>query len=147
MPGRYSKKYWLRKVVVKDCDYLKNPTDSFRKKIANNETNPRYVSRGITPPKKKWNTIGTHDSFIFKGYNCYNPYIGGLKTFIFHGFFSGPRAVYVQLKPTRFQRWPPVLPLYWRIGWWCHSVIALPVPGWVGRLGWSWQRVCEDSVS
>ena len=41
----------------------------------------------FTPPN-----MGTHFSFIFRGYNIYNPYFWGLKAFIIHGF-GGPKVV------------------------------------------------------
>ena len=58
-------------------------------------------------------------TFIFRGYNGYNPYIGGLKASFFHGFFWGPKVVsylitYLQVShqtPTFSQ--PRSRPSFW----------------------------------
>ena len=44
-------------------------------------------------------TMGTHVSFIFRGYN---PYIGSLKPSFFHGFW-GPREVNIVSKISCFK--------------------------------------------
>lgn len=130
MPGRNSKNIDSQNGESKMVIIWKIPWIRSVKKSPNNETNPRYVSRGVTPPKKNETPLEpTIPSFL----EVITPIYWGFKNLHFSWVFFGSKGCLCSAKTNPFSKVtsrPPVLLAYRLVMPQRHSLTG-------SRLGWA----------